>query len=70
MMVGWLVFCCSGPPWRAANAHGDGSQSRSFCYVSDLVEGLILLMNSPHSGPINLGNLKLRFGVANLGDEG
>ena len=36
--------------------YGDGSQSRSFCYVSDLVEGLILLMNSPHSGPINLGN--------------
>ena len=37
---------------------GDGSQTRSFCYVDDIVEGLILLMNTPHevTGPINLGN--------------
>lgn len=37
---------------------GDGSQTRSFCYVDDLVEGLIRLMNSPEkvTGPINLGN--------------
>ena len=38
--------------------YGDGSQTRSFCYVDDLVEGLICLMNSglDVSGPINLGN--------------
>ncbi len=38
--------------------YGDGSQTRSFCYVSDLVEGLVRLMNSPDevTGPINLGN--------------
>jgi UDP-glucuronate decarboxylase len=38
--------------------YGDGSQTRSFCYVSDLVDGLIRLMNSGKdiSGPINLGN--------------
>ena len=35
---------------------GDGSQTRSFCYVSDLIEGLIRLMNGDHTGPINLGN--------------
>ena len=37
---------------------GDGAQTRSFCYVDDLVEGLIRLMNSPTdiTGPINLGN--------------
>ena len=37
---------------------GDGSQTRSFCYVDDLVDGLIRLMNAPHevTGPINLGN--------------
>ena len=36
---------------------GDGSQTRSFCYVSDLVEGLVRLMESSNiSGPINLGN--------------
>lgn len=36
--------------------YGDGSQTRSFCYVSDLVEGLIRLMNGDYIGPINLGN--------------
>ena len=36
--------------------YGDGRQSRSFCYVDDLVEGIIKLMNSSHNGPINLGN--------------
>ena len=38
--------------------YGDGSQSRSFCFVDDLVEGLIKLMNSKEmlTGPINLGN--------------
>jgi UDP-glucuronate decarboxylase len=37
---------------------GDGSQTRSFCYVSDLVRGLIALMESPAAvtGPVNLGN--------------
>ncbi len=38
--------------------YGDGSQTRSFCYVNDLVEGLIKMMNSAKeiTGPINLGN--------------
>jgi UDP-glucuronate decarboxylase len=38
--------------------YGDGSQTRSFCYVDDLVEGLIRLMASPEgfTGPVNLGN--------------
>ncbi len=35
---------------------GDGSQTRSFCYVSDLVEGLCLLMESNEREPVNLGN--------------
>ena len=35
---------------------GKGSQTRSFCYVDDLVEGLLLLMESNQTGPINLGN--------------
>ena len=36
--------------------YGDGSQTRSFCYVDDLIDGLLKLMNSNESGPINLGN--------------
>ena len=36
--------------------YGDGSQTRSFCYVDDLVNGLISLMNSSEIGPINIGN--------------
>jgi UDP-glucuronate decarboxylase len=37
---------------------GDGSQTRSFCYVDDLIEGLIQMMNGPDDflGPVNLGN--------------
>jgi len=37
---------------------GDGSQTRSFCYVDDMVEGIIKMMNSPDNftGPVNLGN--------------
>lgn len=38
--------------------YGDGSQTRSFCFVDDLIEGMILMMNTPAkvTGPINLGN--------------
>lgn len=38
--------------------YGDGSQTRSFCYADDLIDGLIKLMNSPDdfTGPVNLGN--------------
>ncbi len=38
--------------------YGDGSQTRSFCYVSDLVDGMIKMMNNPQKfiGPVNLGN--------------
>jgi UDP-glucuronate decarboxylase len=43
---------------RPITLFGDGQQTRSFCYVDDLVDGLMRLMNSPGdiTGPINLGN--------------
>ncbi len=42
----------------AITVYGDGQQTRSFCYVDDLVDGLFKLMNAPDevTGPINLGN--------------
>jgi len=36
--------------------YGDGTQTRSFCYVDDLVDGMIKMMNSNLTGPINIGN--------------
>jgi UDP-glucuronate decarboxylase len=36
--------------------YGDGSQTRSFCYVDDLIEVILRLMNSSETGPINIGN--------------
>ncbi|MEW5746922.1 MAG: UDP-glucuronic acid decarboxylase family protein [Nitrospirota bacterium] len=47
--------------------YGDGSQTRSFCYVDDLVDGLVRLMNSADdiTGPVNLGNPS-EFSIAEL----
>jgi nucleoside-diphosphate-sugar epimerase len=36
--------------------YGNGSQTRSFCYVSDLVEGLVRLLHSDEPEPVNIGN--------------
>ena len=36
--------------------YGDGKQTRSFCFVSDLVEGIVRLLGSEHDNPVNLGN--------------
>ena len=49
---------CQALSGDAITVHGDGGQTRSFCYVSDLVDGLMRLMNhdGPMPGPVNLGN--------------
>jgi len=51
----FIVQALKGEP---LTIYGDGSQTRSFCYVSDLIEGLVALMDSPpdYLGPVNLGN--------------
>jgi UDP-glucuronate decarboxylase len=50
--------------------YGDGTQTRSFCYVEDLVDGLIRLMDSADDlvGPINLGNPS-EFTIRELADQ-
>jgi UDP-glucuronate decarboxylase len=58
-------FIVQGLRGEPITIYGDGSQTRSFCYVDDLVEAITLFMGSPaeHTGPLNLGNpreLKIR----------
>jgi UDP-glucuronate decarboxylase len=49
--------------------YGDGSQTRSFCYVDDLIEGMVRLMEHPlETGPMNLGN-PAEFTVLELAEE-
>lgn len=51
----FIVQALAGEP---LTIHGDGSHTRSFCYVDDMVEALLCLMRSPDDfrGPVNLGN--------------
>ena len=49
----FIVQALKGQP---LTVYGDGSQTRSFCYVSDLVEGMMRMMNGDYIGPVNLGN--------------
>jgi UDP-glucuronate decarboxylase len=54
---------------EALTLYGSGNQTRSFCYVSDLVDGLIRLMNTPEiHGPVNLGNPS-EITILNLAQE-
>lgn len=53
-------FICQALSGQDITIYGDGSQTRSFCYVDDLIEVMIRMMNSPKGfiGPINTGNPK------------
>ena len=55
VISGFIVQALRGQP---LTVYGEGSQTRSFCYVDDMVEGLIALMDAPGdvAGPVNLGN--------------
>jgi UDP-glucuronate decarboxylase len=63
----FIVQALKGEP---ITLFGEGTQTRSFCYVDDLVEALIRLMNSPAelTGPVNLGNPK-EFSVRELAEN-
>ena len=49
----FIVQALAGKP---LTVYGDGSQTRSFCYVDDEVRGLLALLDSDHVGPVNIGN--------------
>ncbi len=50
------AFLCQALKGEPMTVYGDGSQTRSFCYFSDLVEGVLRLMESDVHEPVNLGN--------------
>ena len=52
-MCNFIVSALKNKP---ITIYGDGKQTRSFCYVSDTVDGLIKLMNSDCTKPVNIGN--------------
>lgn len=49
--------------------YGNGTQTRSFCFIDDLISGLIKLMNSKHNGPINLGNPYEEYNIKFIADK-
>jgi len=49
----FITAALTGRPLRV---HGDGSQTRSLCYVDDTIEGVVLLAASDHVGPMNIGS--------------
>ncbi|MFC0389367.1 UDP-glucuronic acid decarboxylase family protein [Muricoccus vinaceus] len=62
----FIVQALRGEP---ITIYGDGSQTRSFCYVSDLIDGFVRLMESPPeiTGPVNLGN-PVEFSIRELAE--
>jgi UDP-glucuronate decarboxylase len=63
----FIVQALQGKP---LTVYGDGSQSRSFCYVDDLIEGFVKLMNTDDdfTGPVNLGN-PCEFSILELANK-
>ena len=63
----FIVQALKGEP---ITIYGDGGQTRSFCYVDDLIDGFVKLMESPAevTGPINLGNPS-EFSIRELAEE-
>jgi dTDP-glucose 4,6-dehydratase len=50
------AFICQALAGKPLTAFGDGSQTRSFCFVADLIEGIWRLLNSDYVDPMNIGN--------------
>lgn len=69
-------FAAQALQGRPLTIYGDGTQTRSFCYVSDLIEGIYRLLLSQETGPVNLGNpeeitlLKLAETIIELAGSG
>jgi dTDP-glucose 4,6-dehydratase len=64
VVTSFLVSVIRG---EALSLHGDGSQTRSFCYVADLVDGISRFAASSHPGPMNFGNPDNEMTIRDLG---
>ena len=53
IVTNFITQALNGDP---VTIYGDGSQTRSFCYVDDLIRGIVAMIDSPEQGPVNLGN--------------
>jgi dTDP-glucose 4,6-dehydratase len=49
-------FCVQALRGEPLTVYGDGTQTRSFCYVGDLIDGILKLFGVPHHDPVNIGN--------------
>ena len=61
----FIVQALRGEP---ITIYGDGSQTRSFCFCDDLIDGMMKLMDGEHTGPINIGN-PVEFTMLELANE-
>tara|TARA_B100001027_G_scaffold216852_1_gene194670 strand:+ start:4295 stop:5227 length:933 start_codon:yes stop_codon:yes gene_type:complete len=59
-------FICQALKNENLSIYGNGKQTRSFCYIDDLVDGLTKFMNSKEKGPINFGNDKEEYTINDL----
>jgi len=53
VVTNFITQALKGEP---LTVYGDGSQTRSFCYIDDLIEGIVRLMEVNYAGPVNMGN--------------
>lgn len=51
-----LPTCVQALTGKPLTVYGDGSQTRSFQYISDLINGMVTVMDGPQIGPFNVGN--------------
>jgi nucleoside-diphosphate-sugar epimerase len=65
VVINFLVQALESAP---LTIYGDGSQTRSFCYVEDLVEGILRFADSGHTGPMNIGNER-EFTIRELAEK-
>jgi len=63
------AFLCQILKNKPLTIHGDGSQTRSFCYVSDLIDGIVRMAASEVTGPVNLGNPSNEMTIGTLAER-